>query len=321
MFLPSKNHLYGDVLLCYFARRDFDMRRIDTKICSSSVSDEAITYVANSLNQYTAVNGTQPIYDDDGNLLSDGRFEYAWDGENRLIGITTREDLQPSAQRVKVTHCYDHQSRRIAIEHAVWNGTAWQPSEFRNFIYDGWNEVVEVITTPQSTTTNLYVWGLDLSSTPHDAAGVGGLLAASFENTTALYTYDANGNVSQLINLDGSLLAHYEYDPFGKTIVSDGVPRQSANSATAGLLAQTNPFRFSTKHWNDATGLGYWGYRLDIYYSVCLLGNQIGELLCAGTQSTAWVTFTCIVYSRLGVNAVTGRIAIRSATSKSINLR
>jgi RHS repeat-associated protein len=138
---------------------------------------------------------------------------------------------------------------------------AWQPTELRSFIYDGWNEVAEVVTTPQSTTTNLYVWGLDLSGSLQGAGGIGGLLAATFDNTAALYTYDANGNVSQLVSSDGSLLAHYEYDPFGKTIVSDGVPRQSANSATAGLLAQTNPFRFSTKHWNDATGLGYWGYR------------------------------------------------------------
>jgi len=26
-----------------------------------------------------------PTYDDDGNLLSDGRFNYEWDGENRLV--------------------------------------------------------------------------------------------------------------------------------------------------------------------------------------------------------------------------------------------
>ena len=33
-------------------------------------------------------------YDDDGNLLSDGRFAYTWDGENRLIGAETLTGLR-----------------------------------------------------------------------------------------------------------------------------------------------------------------------------------------------------------------------------------
>jgi len=48
---------------------------------------------------------------------------------------------------------------------------------------------------------------------------------------------------------------HYEYSPFGESIVATGP------------LAKENPFRFSTKYWDDETGLGYWGYR---YYSPSL---------------------------------------------------
>jgi len=46
-----------------------------------------------------------------------------------------------------------------------------------------------------------------------------------------------------------SILAHYEYDPFGTVITNWGT--ESTN----------NHFRFSTKYWDDETGLGYWGYR------------------------------------------------------------
>ena len=57
--------------------------------------------------------------------------------------------------------------------------------------------------------------------------------------STYLYCYDANGNVGQLVNAaTGDIAAHYEYDPFGKTISADGT------------LAMSNPFRFSTKYYD-----------------------------------------------------------------------
>ncbi len=48
---------------------------------------------------------------------------------------------------------------------------------------------------------------------------------------------------------DGSIAAHYEYDPFGIELKSYG------------SKADDNPFRFSTKYFDTETGLGYWGYR------------------------------------------------------------
>ena len=190
-------------------------------------------------------------YDDDGNLTRDGRFTYTWDAENRLISATTRADLPASVPRIRVEYTYDHQSRRIASATAVRTNGTWQATESRAFIYDGWNVVQEAI-NHQPSTTNYYTWGLDLSGSVQGAGGIGGLLYASLDGTTAYYCYDANGSaryVGQLVSPDGELLAHYEYSPFGETIVS------------AGPLAKANPFRFSTKHWANLTGLGYWGYR------------------------------------------------------------
>ena len=68
-----------------------------------------------------------------------------------------------------------------------------------------------------------------------------------------VYMYDANGNVGQLVDAaGGALAAHYEYDPFGNTLVASGSE------------AGSNPFRFSTKYFDTETGLYYYGYR---YYS------------------------------------------------------
>jgi len=63
---------------------------------------------------------------------------------------------------------------------------------------------------------------------------------------------DSNGNITDLINKDGTIVASYTYSPYGEVV----------NSVSS--EAQNNHFRFSTKYFDKETGLGYWGYR---YYS------------------------------------------------------
>jgi RHS repeat-associated protein len=195
---------------------------------------EALTYSANALNQYTNITAGSvvvPRYDLDGNLTNYNGWTFAWDGENRL---TSAEQVGTAVPAVRFE--YDYMSRRV--QKAVGSTT-------NTFQYDGWAMIQEVV----GNQTNSYIYGLDLSASLHGVGGIGGLLASSLAGTTAIYTYDANGNVGQLVSTSGDLLAHYEYSPFGETIVSTGP------------LAKANPFRFSTKYWDDLTGLGYWGYR------------------------------------------------------------
>lgn len=192
--------------------------------------------------------------DADGNLLSDGRFTYDWNAENRLTQVTTPGNLPSLLPRVKVKSSYDHQGRRIVQTIQDYNGTDWPLRETRRFIYDGWNLIGETRTVTNGTaSTNWYVWGLDLSGSIQGAGGVGGLMFAQFPgNSKNYYAFDGNGNVSELVGVNGQVRAHYEYDPFG-------------NSTTeSGTLALTNPFRFSTKYWDADTKLSYYGYR---YYS------------------------------------------------------
>lgn len=63
------------------------------------------------------------------------------------------------------------------------------------------------------------------------------------------YAGDANGNITDVMNTNGTLAAHYEYDPFGNTI------------AQSGDLADANPFRFSSKYWDAEVGVYYYGFR------------------------------------------------------------
>jgi RHS repeat-associated protein len=206
-------------------------------------------YTANALNQYStiATSSASPNYDDDGNATAyplpvnpSTNATLTWDAENRLTSATVNG--------VNTTYAYDAQSRRIAKTSTINN----QQSAIY-YLYDGWNVIAEYsrsVGVPP-TLSKTYLWGLDLSGTLQGAGGVGGLLAVQIQNPqSSIYypTYDGNGNISEYIGSDGTIAAHFEYDPFGNTVV---------NTDTAGLFN----YRFSTKPLDAETGLYYYGYR------------------------------------------------------------
>ena len=205
-------------------------------------------------------------HDADGNLLSDGRWNYTWDGENRLVAAQSR-GLEPvtvgavtylTLRRVEFT--YDAQGRRRAKTSArQWDGS-WVVERRREFAYDGWNLVVELEGAERSLVRS-YLWGLDVSGSPQGAGGVGGLLGlvvwtAGTNNLPVswhLAVADGNGNVTALVDAaTGTVSGRYEYGAFGEPLRASG--------PAAGL----NPFRFSTKYQDEETGFLYYGYR---YYN------------------------------------------------------
>jgi RHS repeat-associated protein len=69
-------------------------------------------------------------------------------------------------------------------------------------------------------------------------------------NTNCFVSYDGNGNVRMLLEAaSGGVLARYECSAFGELL------------RATGPMAKANPFRFSTKHTDDETGLIYYGCR------------------------------------------------------------
>lgn len=201
---------------------------------------------------FVAQSPEQFSYDDDGNLLSDGRFNYSWDAENRLISAETLSSLPASVPRVKLEFAYDYMSRRVgkAVYSGLTNGV-YSATNATTFLYDGWSPIRELCHsgTLGLWTTNSYVWGLDLSGSLGGAGGIGGLLAVVKGTNAYAVAYDANGNVSEYLADNGTVAAHYEYSPFGETIVASGV------------IADSFAHRFSTKFTDDETALLYYGYR------------------------------------------------------------
>ncbi|MCH8513557.1 MAG: RHS repeat-associated core domain-containing protein [Kiritimatiellae bacterium] len=197
-------------------------------------------YTTNALNQYTAIeNGApvNPIHDLDGNLVDDGKgTTFEWNGENRMVRVH-KGDLT-------IENTYDGQGRRVR-KLVIDDGT---PIEDHRYFYDGWNLIFEYDEINALENTRYYVWGLDLSQSLQGAGGVGGLLIVRQGQDLWAPTYDANGNISEYIDLsDGSVTAHLEYDAFGRKIVSTGT-------------APSN-FGFSTKYEDVETGYLYYGFR------------------------------------------------------------
>jgi len=202
-------------------------------------------YAANALNQYANVsNGVvwTPEYDLDGNMTflpstsgggAGGEGWYLqWDAENRLVSASNATEV--------IRYQHDYMGRR------VWRAAAGITNRFD---YDGWALIRERTYTETHTLTNTYFYGPDLSGSLQGAGTIGGLLARVGEGGTLYYTYDGNGNVSDLVDPTGTVRGHYEYAPFGGL------------TALTGDLAGSNPFRFSTKRQDESTGLLYYGYR------------------------------------------------------------
>ena len=201
---------------------------------------------------FVAQTPEQFTYDDDGNMLSDGRFNYTWDAENRLISAETLTNLPANVPLVKVDFAYDYMSRRIGKDVYAWDAgtTNWSLTESRAFLYDGWLLLSETIQNPQSAITNSFVYGLDLSGSLQGAGGIGGLLSVAHGTNSFFPTYDGNGNVSEYLSTSGEIVAHYEYDAYGNALVSDGE------------LVQEFPHRFSTKPYEENTALVLYEFRV-----------------------------------------------------------
>ena len=205
---------------------------VDVSVSAGGELNEGDVYIAEDVEVFS--------YDDDGNLTSDGLWDYVWDAENQLTSMTMKdeEELPDGMSRKRIEFKYDYLRRRVQkVVKNNWNGSSGTTISNLKFVYDGHNQIAE-LNGSNNTVLSTYVWGLDLSGTIHGAGGVGGLLMIKDGSKVYFPGYDGNGNVSGLIDsADGSLDAKYEYAAFGETLRVGGT-----------AIADDNPFRFSTKY-------------------------------------------------------------------------
>ena len=204
------------------------------------------------------------VYDLDGNLINDGLWSYEWNGDNRLVRMTSLLGSgAPNVARKQLEFTYDYQGRRVVKTVSTWNGGGYGNSVTNKFVYDlagsqpgGGNLLAEL--DGAGNMIRSYLWGPDLSGTLDGAGGIGGLIRVQEYlpegQLPRCAGYDGNGNVV-ILAAGTSEPMRYEYGPYGELIRG------------CGPTNMTNPFRFATKYWDSETDLVYFGQR---YYSPSL---------------------------------------------------
>ena len=196
-------------------------------------------------------------HDDDGNMLSDGRFTYTWNGQNRLI--KAEEQVCPTNRTMrKVEYAYDHQGRMVwkVVSRRGAEAQSWEAEKKTSYLWEKFNIIAETVASDSATNVTYNIWGLDIDGSMQGAGGVGGLLAVVKDSATYIPAWDANGNIMEYVAEDGSIVAHREYDPFGGTVV---YTCQSAITNQQSAISFTH--WFSTKPWCSVTSLSEYQYR------------------------------------------------------------
>jgi len=237
----------------------------------SGASVNTVSYEVNDDNQYTTVGGVAQAYDETGNTLTtrlpvdpNNNASLEWNGNNRLTRVTLSDGT--------VVHMeYDHQGRRyrkVVEKNGVSTYTYW--------IYDGFNAIAKYTRSSGDTEASLvktFYWGKHCSDGAskhhhhHHGSGIdsgdgtGGLLV-EYEGEDAFFpVFDGNGNITDYLNDAGVVVAHYEYDAFGKDLVSTGLKKDNLD------------YGFSTRVRDRDLGLLYYNYR---YYNTTI-GRWISE--------------------------------------------
>ena len=197
-------------------------------------------------------------YDADGNMMEDARFRYYWNGENRMIRAEEKT-VPPGRQPYVIVYAYDYMGRNVIKDGA-------------KFIWDDYNIIVE---NAASSNAAFNTWGLDLDGTMQGAGGVGGLLAVEKGAAAYLPAYDANGNVTEYVTVDGAVAAHYAYSAFGKQMMAEDAIGFSHRFSTKPYCPKTGLVEFEFRKY--APNAGRWCSRdiIEVVPLYCMVYNRL----------------------------------------------
>jgi RHS repeat-associated protein len=165
---------------------------------SVTTNGTSVTRSHNKQNEITSVSGAiTPTYDAEGNLTTGPNGQqYVYDAWNQLVAVKN------SGGSTIASFAYDGTGRRIvvdegSVEKHLYYSDQWQVLEERV----GGNATAQYIWSPT------YIDALILRDRDTDANG------SLDERLWPLY--DANWNVTALVNNSGNVVERFEYDPFG----------------------------------------------------------------------------------------------------------
>ncbi len=199
----------------------------------------------NSVNELTAVDFATLAYDDNGNLVENDRFQFAYDEENRLTAVLRKADGRTVGQ-----YRYDALGRRISKV----ADPATTPLETL-FFYDGARVVEEQ--NPSAVTLATYVYGNYIDD----------VLTMNRSGQDLFFHANSLHSVAALTDDAAQVVERYDYDAYGTVTVTDGAgdPLPISSWGTASSSVE-NPYMFTGRRFDEETGLYH--YRNRMYDSV-----------------------------------------------------
>ena len=195
-------------------------------------------------------------YDANGNLLSDGRWNYTWDAENRLVEVETNlSAASAGVPQEKHVYVYDWTGRKVKSERYEYKDNAWMLVSTNKRYYDDYNLIYETTEYADGSSTEVrkYYYGTDLLGSVYGSAGTGGLRMMSI-NAEDLFVFNNQvGSVEALFgaetNTAAQARAEYVYSAYGEVMMKSGD------------LADKNNITYSTRYKEANTGLVSYTYR------------------------------------------------------------
>jgi RHS repeat-associated protein len=175
-------------------------------------------------------------YDLNGNLLSDGTRNFAYDDENQLTTVWVTNSWRSD-------FVYDGRMRRRIRMESTWGGSSWITNQAVRYVYDGELPIQERDGNNLPLTTLTRQGQRLLARTDH------ALLTFQNVSAHAYFHPDGRGDITALISGGQGVVARYLYDPFGRTL------------SCSGPLAEVNRYGFGSAETHSKSGLVYFSRR------------------------------------------------------------
>jgi RHS repeat-associated protein len=229
-----------------------------SSLLATKIGGDTTNLPSNNLNELATADAS---YDGDGNLSLLGPTQYGWQFAGEAGGAPVTLG-QPDSYLTEIQY------------HSGASG----PAATTQFKYDGVGRRIEIIEKSNGAiiSDRRYVWCGDTICQEHDMQAAtpslprGPVTKSYFRQGVQVYgsrnyyyTFDKAGSVYQLIGSDGTVVASYQYDPYGNRVqVSGSIANDIGytglfqHQPSGLLLAEFRPYSPSIGRWLSRDALG-----------------------------------------------------------------
>jgi len=228
----QRGYLSGSYMYDVTAQVQYNMDAMGNRTQTIAQNGNNTSYSSNSMNAYTAVGGVSMQYDAAGSLLNDGQHSYSYDYNHRMVAVDNGNTA---------VYRYDALGRRVMRQTAT---------ETLYYYYAG-DQVIEE-RDASDVVVATYVYG----------DGIDNVLQMQRGGNDYYYHKNHLGSVMAITDANGSVVEHYEYDPYGTPTIYDAYGNIIAVSSIGNHIlftgrdydTETSLYYYRARHYNPTLG-------------------------------------------------------------------